>query len=511
MATFESPSPISRASGVLGRLAALRVGKLPPLVWLYLFTVAVPIAFNVGSLSLSLMRVLLIVMTIPLIAMLFSGRAGKVLPTDILFGLHMVWAIIAIGVNSPSRVVENMGSTGIEFVGGYLLGRMYIRTPEQFMALFRALFVMVLVLVPFALYENRTGDAPVLDFIRDTLHLGTFADVSMPKRMGLERPQVVFAHPIHYGVFCSLTFAMCYVGFRETFATGQRMLFAAVIAMSVFLSLSSGALLAVVMQCSLIFWAYLFRNNPARWKILFGLLAFFYVVIDLLSNRTPIDVFMTYATFSPHTAYWRKIIFDWGMINVWANPVFGLGLRNWVRPRWMGSGSMDNFWLVMAVRYGIPGFLLIAAGYLDLLRRIALRKLDADPGVARIRLAWMFTLIGLTFSLSTVSIWTAAYSFVFFLVGSGVWLTSYEPKGLALPAEAPPQAGGLRFSRRKTDPVFTRDPQQSAPADRNELRHSRSRADLAPKARPEAEPPARREDLRFTRYPRNPGDGHTED
>ena len=107
---------------------------------------------------------------------------------------------------------------------------------------------------------------------------------------------------------------------------------------------------------------------------------------------------MSYATFSAHTAYWRSIIFDWGMVNVWANPIFGLGLNDWVRPRYMVSGSMDNFWLVVAVRYGIPGFALLAAGYLIALWKIGRRDFDGDQLLWQFRRAWMFSFIGLTFT-----------------------------------------------------------------------------------------------------------------
>lgn len=156
--------------------------------------------------------------------------------------------------------------------------------------------------------------------------------------------------------------------------------------------------------------------------ILLGVLSLCYLVVDLASNRTPLRVFMTYATFSAHSAYWRATIFEWGMVNVWANPIWGLGLKDWVRPIWMHTPSVDNFWLLIAMRYGLPGFGLLAAGYIYALWRIGTRSLQVDDPQWKFRRAWMFCMLGLTFALMTVHIWGAIYAMVFFIFGAGMWL-----------------------------------------------------------------------------------------
>ena len=35
-------------------------------------------------------------------------------------------------------------------------------------------------------------------------------------------------------------------------------------------------------------------------------------------------MFLTYATFNSGTAYYRSLIFEWGMKNVWGSPIFGM-------------------------------------------------------------------------------------------------------------------------------------------------------------------------------------------
>lgn len=398
---------------------------LSPVVVLYLIAVFVPISIDVGTLVLSGLRLVLLIMFVPLLYWLFSGRAGRLLPADFLFLAHSAWICIALAVNNPLLFVENSGSTVAEFLGGYLIARIYIRKAQDFIRVCKILFVMILITIPFALKESNDGIALIPSLIDKFPPFSSVADVSTPQRMGLERSQVVFAHPIHYGLFCSVGMTLALIGLRGVLLHITRYLVAILIGLGVFLSLSSGALLAMLMQLCLVAWAFVFRNVKNRWIILLLMTALVYVAVDLGSNRTPLRVFFTYATFSSHNAYWRGIIFEWGMINVWANPIFGLGLRDWVRPFYMYSGSMDNFWLVMAVRYGIPGFLLIALGYADILFRVMLKKVD-DPLVAQLRLAWVITFVGLSFTLSTVHIWTAIYSFVFFLLGCGAWIANSE-------------------------------------------------------------------------------------
>ena len=60
----------------------------------------------------------------------------------------------------------------------------------------------------------------------------------------------------------------------------------------------------------------------------------------------------------------RVHIWHYGTPSVLNYPIFGTGFNDWERPSWMG-GSIDNFWFVCAVRYGIPGFLFMAAGFLS--------------------------------------------------------------------------------------------------------------------------------------------------
>ena len=83
-------------------------------------------------------------------------------------------------------------------------------------------------------------------------------------------------------------------------------------------------------------------------------------------------------------------------------------------PSWMG-GSIDNFWLENAVRYGIPGFLFIAGGLLSVCFGLGrLRNLSFQ--VAQCRKGLIITICGLAFALCTVHVWDAPYVLIIFLL-----------------------------------------------------------------------------------------------
>lgn len=399
-------------------------------------------------------RVLLLALMFPMCRKLLRGQAGPILPADILFAIFSVWNILTLEINSPDQALSFGGSMIVELFGGYMLGRIYIRSAEDFIRTCLALLWMIALTIPLAVYEARTGVAIIPEMINRLPFFSSFVDFENELagvRLGLNRAQVVFAHPIHYGLFASTAFTLAYVGLKGLISRGERILLTFAAAAGVFFSLSSGAILPMVLQVGLIFWAAAFGFTKHRWTILLVLVALAYITVDMISNRSPITVFLERATFSPHNAYWRMIIFEWGMKNVWANPFFGIGMNQWIRPDFMVSGSMDNFWLVMAVRHGIPGFLLIAIGWGAIYLRIAFKDFDSDPALWQIRRAWIITFTSLIVTLCTVHVWEIAQVYTFFLLGTGVWMLSTTPAESSSKAAAQ----GEPMARR-TDQLYSR-------------------------------------------------------
>lgn len=106
--------------------------------------------------------------------------------------------------------------------------------------------------------------------------------------------------------------------------------------------------------------------------------------------------------------------------NVAMNPVFGMGLGEWTRPGWMGS-SVDNFWLLITMRHGLPAFIPLALATILILRKISWARLD-HPFEQACRAAVLTTLGGMLLASGTVHFWNAMYVWFIFLIGSGTYL-----------------------------------------------------------------------------------------
>jgi hypothetical protein len=425
--------------------------RLSFIVVLYCLMIALPIQFNAGPVAMNGIRALLFVAFIPLSYRLFSGQVGRLIVTDFMLLAYIAWAVAMLFVNSRAYTISIGGSYLLEVYGSYLLARNYIRTPKQFLAMCRGFILVLIFSLPFAIYETQTGIALIPRFIDGFpgIHShGDYGGSTFSKRFGLERSQVIFTHPIHYGLFCSSLMSIVLIGFRERIGNLVRYILGGLVFCGVVASVSSGALLPLILQTIMLLWAWVFRSVESRWKIFTIIVIIGYSVVDIISNRSGVEVFLSYAALSPETAYGRIIIFKWGMVNVWANPLFGIGLNDWVRPWWLHS-SVDNFWLLVAMRYGLPGFLLLAAAYLFLFWKIMRRNFGSAGVVWRLRRAWVFTQVSLILTLATVDIWDAALSYVFFLFGSAAWMVTWqlETSASEVVANSSGNHSGVRYTR----------------------------------------------------------------
>lgn len=405
----------------------------PILVALFLLSIVVPTFVAIGTVNMSLYRLVIFAAILPLSFQLLSGRAGPVNAVDGMIVGSALWAILAFLMSAPvADVVEPIGLHLVEFLGAYLLGRVCIRSAKEFRRMVILLFCLVLPLGFFAVIESVTHRPILLEFFPQTQPA-----VYAPGRWGLRRAQTVFAHPIAYGIYVSATLGMVWYVLKPRAGFALRLFLAVLIMIATIFSLSTGALICFNVQLVLILWDIVMRRNPRRWILLAWLTGIGYVTLDLLSNRTPFHLLVDYASFNSGSAYNRILIWHFGTDNVVANPLFGLGLfiQEWERPHWM-SPSLDNFWLFIAVKFGLPTFLMFATGVIMILRRAGRVELS-DPLDRACRTGFLITMAGLCIAGGTVHYWAAMMAQMMFLLGAGVWLFT----GGAQPADAEGETG----------------------------------------------------------------------
>lgn len=415
----------------MGLKDAMRI--LPWPVTILAIALAMPTETSIyaGSLRLSPYRIVLIFTLFPSLIRLFTYRVGNPHMIDYLMIAHSAWVLLSFFVNEGAgQGLESGGIYIIESLGAYLVGRVWIRSRLEFEAFCRLVFYMVITMLVFAIPESLTG----YHFIREAFRavLGGPGLPYIEPRLGLTRAFGSFDHPILYGTFCATTLAATYYVVCSARVGLRQLMTISAVGLATFLSLSSGAFVAMGIQILLVGWDRTTRGITSRWMILSGLFAMFWIFMSLLSNRSPIKVFISYMTFSAHSAYNRILIWDYGTAEVGRHPIFGIGFADWQRPDWMHSSSMDNFWLLTAVRYGLPALILLLAAIILTMRRLGGLR-NPDDTIQRYRAAWIICIAGIGIAGVTVHFWNSLFGLFMFLLGTGVWMTNTPSRERRLP------------------------------------------------------------------------------
>lgn len=384
--------------------------------------------FNLGPLVLSPQRLFLMFGIIPAAIRVLGDRRLGLRFVDAIAIFHTLWAWIALskvhGINATS--IEAGGSYTIEFLGSYLLGRALIASPAHALFFLKRLFLFIMVLAALSIPEMLTGK----HFIRETFAaipgLQTRSLGGVTPRFGLTRAFASFDHPILWGVF-----AACALGMSWYLAPTRRMLGwprlwrAAAIVGAAFTSLSTGPLMACTVQLGFLGWDVATRSFRGRWWILLGGAALAYIAVDALSNRDPLTVFIHYLTFNAQTGYDRKLIWDIGLAQVRLTPLFGIGLNQWTTaPAWWHNTSVDAFWLLTAMRFGLPGVLSLLA--ISLLAIVKMVRLPYKP-LRPLAMGWLVSFVGLSIAAVTVHLWGSAFVLFGFLLGMGISIANLKP------------------------------------------------------------------------------------
>jgi hypothetical protein len=381
---------------------------------LFMVVLLIPIQPEAGGQRLDPYRIVLILLFLPFLVSLFKGRAGRFTFADTLILLFGFWMILTMVYHHGVGRMAYASVLAIELVGGYVLGRILIRTTSDYRSFIRYFLVALAVLLPFAMIELLTGRMLITEV------LGKFVKATQKfneMRNGLSRSQVVFPHSILFGLFCSLGVANVYYLYRDRLMSMLPRL-ALVIAMTL-MAVSSAPMLSVGMQVMMIIWD---KLTKARWMLLLIITSTMYISLEFLSNRGPVILLIETLTLDPSTAWWRVHIWNYGTVSVMANPIFGLGLNDWVRPYWLAS-TVDNFWLLMAMRHGLPGVIFLMGGIGAHIFYV-LRAKNLTQDQRDVRTGYMVSMVGLLFTLSTVHVWDAMAVLVMFYIGAGSCLYS---------------------------------------------------------------------------------------
>jgi O-antigen ligase len=313
-------------------------------------------------------------------------------------------------------------------MGAYLLARCYVRDRTDFFSLARLLLLISCILFPFAIIEAVTDRNLLLDTF--SAILPSYPDAGGGKRAGLFRVQLVFEHPIHFGICIASAVALVHAVWGYDKSAFQRHAFTSLVAVTAFFSLSSAPMATILLQFLLLAWDRVLRTNPHRWRILLALLVLGYLAIEFGSNQTPVQFYISYFTFDQQTGWYRLAAWEFGTASVRSHPLFGVGYGEWERPSWMSSSSVDNFWLLTTMRYGLPAGLLMLLSFVFLYLGVSRRHYPDEQALA-CRTAYLIMMAAFFLVGWTVYFWGMAYLWFLLMLGSGAWLLDTAPSKAA--------------------------------------------------------------------------------
>lgn len=378
-----------------------------------------PNAYSLGRLNLTPEMFVLLACIFPLMVRFFRKQSGDQIISDWLVIGFVLWAaitrLVLFGVLAS---IEQVGLLTMQTLGAYMIGRVLVRSETEMRFAYLAISGIFAVISLFLVYESFTGHKVLLQLTR---MLGpTAAPVQNDPRFGFNRAQGVFEHPILLGMFAAGLLSITAYTLKESRNAIVRLCVPAALIVSAMTTLSSGALVSLNVQFGLMLWQRVMKAIKSRWRILIGLVVCAYVAVDIGSNRTPMAVFADYASFNQQSSYNRVLIWRYGTAAVAKHPIIGHGYETWDRPAFMHD-SMDNFWLVLAFRYGLVGMLLLLGAFVA---TIAMLGRVSGPTEYRdgLRRGAIFSLVATMVGIFTVHLWNNAYVFLMFMLGSVAWL-----------------------------------------------------------------------------------------
>lgn len=388
----------------------------------YSLIIPLPFNFSIGTLLLPPYRLLLILAVIP-IALDFSKGRLKFGLADLCVLLFALWLVISsISTMGLDRALQASGSLTLDITIAYF----WIRTTVSSLRDARIFLILI------APGLGLTGLIIAIESLTKTYLLiplssaitGQEHAVTPTLRLGLMRAQGPFPHPILAGIFLG-SFLPLYAlsGLRGwPIATGV------LGALCCVFTLSSGAFLVLAAGIGLIAINWLTeRTEFLSWRLALAAICAVLVFLEIASDSGVVRLITRFAALNNQTAFFRLLIWDEGIKTVQEFPLFGIGFNDWDRPRWMPP-SVDNYWLVLAMRHGILAPFLGLAAVLAAIWALSRKSEQVGLNDQRFLRGGAIALAVTSLSVFSVALWLAPQVWFFALLAFAVSISQAASK-----------------------------------------------------------------------------------
>jgi len=421
---------------VAGARGAMQVPLYLAVALFYVMLIPEQANVNLGGVMLSPYRLLLIPTFFYLLSSALKGDFRFAWP-DLPIAFACAWITLASYVtsNSVTAALVQGGAHLMDIGLPYFVARFAIRTPRDFRSFLILAAPGVGIMGIVVLIESIVGRHIIQPLL--SLITGNPNRLGIEFRMGLMRGAASFPHPILAGISLA-SFLTLYLmsGIR-----GWPRVLGAIGALGGFFSMSSAALLGLAMGTVLLVYDFLVqRISNLTWRLFLFAASILYVTVELTSNSGFFNLLVRYASLNTVSAYNRVLIWRYGTENVARNPWFGIGYDDWDRPQWMqwqNSFSVDHFWLLQAMRFGLPTSIMLILATVGAVMMLCIRSTNCGPVDARFLRAVAISLAVFALGAVSVALWLNALVWFFMLLGIAVSLGALPQQRIPLGHAAP--------------------------------------------------------------------------
>lgn len=405
---------------------------LVPVIVFWALLLPAGLAIDLQGIVLPPYRIVLLLLAPVAVFELMRRHIRLTLP-DYLFMLGSFWVILAYFVNTGiDKAIEGGGSFMIDSLAGYLIGRAFITDVRRLRTfLVQALPGVIIVAIILAV-ESLSHRLLIADLFPVRARYEKLYEI----RLGLLRARASFPHSIAAGIFMTSLLPLYFLSglrSRERWA-------GTIASLGAIFSVSSAAFLTILLTVFLIAYRWVFTRLLAmRERMIYIAYAFVgvFATLEILTGRGAIRTLISNFTLDPSTGYYRILIWEYGTASVQQNPIFGIGDAPMARARWMVMETIDNHWLMLAVKHGLPCTVLMLAGVIIALWRCGARNHWLNEFDRATTAGAIFALAASAIAGWTVAFWANNIAWFMLIAGVVVALSEQLPPHLRQPRRLP--------------------------------------------------------------------------
>lgn len=381
---------------------------IPAILVVYACMLPRELTFEIAGIAFQPFRVALILM-LPFAIFLAAQQRMRPSFIDFLIIFAAFWAFIALiaTVSLDEALITGL-SESLNMAFAYFIGRVSIKNSKDFQKFFLALLPGLLFCAAILATESLLHQNLLRPFLANLL--GYYGGIyPYDVRLGIMRAQGPFPHPILGGVFMASFLPIAWYMAQKP---ATRIL--GLIAVGgFFFSVSSTGFLGIIVGSGLILTNYVHRTTRLPiFQTAIAATVFMMLCIEVFSGSGLFSFIIRRLTFSSSTGYYRMAIWEYAGADALNHPIFGIGVRTYIRPAWMVTASVDTHWLLIALKYGFPFGIAVFGAMLSSAFLSLRGAWSPYPLDQRAAFAMGFALIAIIFTGWSVYLWE----------GMGIWM-----------------------------------------------------------------------------------------